>query len=155
MQALADAIGLAKTTVENALQTRRPGGTTVPTSTSRRTILLGVTTTIAAASLARSASAQATAEPLPSWNDGPAKQAILDFVRATTTQSDFNFVAPDDRIATFNQHARCFRASVGEPLADDGHTGSNGWHAFIRHQHRLHLRGKQGYYPIMTQHLRH
>ncbi len=24
--------------------------------------------------------------PLPSWNDGPAKQAILDFVAATTTE---------------------------------------------------------------------
>ena len=28
-------------------------------------------------------SAQAQSAPLPSWNDGPAKQAILDFVCAT------------------------------------------------------------------------
>jgi phosphoglycolate phosphatase-like HAD superfamily hydrolase len=74
-----------------------------PKPTSRRTILLGVTASITAASLSRYASAQTPAEPLPSWNDGPSKQAILDFVRATITQSDFNFVAPDDRIATFDQ----------------------------------------------------
>ena len=41
--------------------------------------------------------------PLPSWNDGPAKQAILDFVRATTDPSSPNFVPPEERIATFDQ----------------------------------------------------
>jgi hypothetical protein len=41
------------------------------------------------------------AEPLPSWNDGPAKQAILDFVKAKTDQSSPNYVAPEARIATF------------------------------------------------------
>jgi phosphoserine phosphatase len=61
----------------------------------RRTILLGATTAIAAASLSRAARAQA--DPLSSWNDGPAKQAILDFVRA------IGQVPPEDRIATFDQ----------------------------------------------------
>ena len=41
--------------------------------------------------------------PLASWNDGPAKQAILDFVRATTDQASPKFVPPADRIATFDQ----------------------------------------------------
>src|SRR5215510_11196960 len=41
--------------------------------------------------------------PLPSWNDGPAKQAILDFVRATVDRSSPTFVAPEERIATFDQ----------------------------------------------------
>jgi phosphoglycolate phosphatase-like HAD superfamily hydrolase len=41
--------------------------------------------------------------PLASWNDGPAKQAILDFVRATTAQGSPKFVPPEDRIATFDQ----------------------------------------------------
>jgi len=41
--------------------------------------------------------------PLASWTDGPAKQAILDFVRATTDQSTSKFVPPEDRIATFDQ----------------------------------------------------
>ena len=32
-------------------------------------------------------------DPLPSWNDGPAKQAIVDFVKATTENGGPNFVA--------------------------------------------------------------
>jgi phosphoglycolate phosphatase-like HAD superfamily hydrolase len=53
-------------------------------------------------STAAPAEAQAGA-PLPSWNDGAAKQAILDFVHATTDQSSPKFVAPEERIATFDQ----------------------------------------------------
>src|SRR5689334_10028714 len=41
--------------------------------------------------------------PLASWNDGPSKQAILEFVRATTEQGSPRYVAPADRIATFDQ----------------------------------------------------
>ena len=44
-----------------------------------------------------------TADPLPSWNDGPAKQSILDFVHATTTEGSPDFVAPEARLATFDQ----------------------------------------------------
>jgi hypothetical protein len=40
---------------------------------------------------------------LPSWNDGPAKQAIFDFVRATIDQSNPSYVSPEDRIAVFDQ----------------------------------------------------
>jgi phosphoserine phosphatase len=39
--------------------------------------------------------------PLPSWNDGPARTAILDFIRAVTTPGDA-FVPPADRIAAFD-----------------------------------------------------
>ena len=49
------------------------------------------------------ATAQAQTAPLASWNDGPAKQAILDFVKATTDRASPNFVPPEDRIATFDQ----------------------------------------------------
>src|SRR6266481_4039925 len=42
-------------------------------------------------------------DPLPSWNDGPAKQAIVEFVKATTTQGSPQFVPPEERIATFDQ----------------------------------------------------
>jgi phosphoserine phosphatase len=38
---------------------------------------------------------------LPSWNDGPAKAAIIDFVRSVTTPGD-SFVPPAARIATFD-----------------------------------------------------
>jgi phosphoglycolate phosphatase-like HAD superfamily hydrolase len=40
---------------------------------------------------------------LPSWREGPAKQAIFDFVHATTEQSSPTYVAPDDRVAVFDQ----------------------------------------------------
>jgi hypothetical protein len=41
-------------------------------------------------------------DPLPSWSDGPTKQAIVDFVNATTTEGGPGFIAPGDRIATFD-----------------------------------------------------
>jgi hypothetical protein len=37
--------------------------------------------------LALGTAALAQTDPLASWNDGPAKQAIVEFVRATTDQS--------------------------------------------------------------------
>lgn len=40
-------------------------------------------------------------DPLPSWNDGAAKSAIVEFVEAVTTDGP-EFVAPDERIATFD-----------------------------------------------------
>jgi phosphoglycolate phosphatase-like HAD superfamily hydrolase len=40
---------------------------------------------------------------LASWNDGPSKQAILDFVRETTDQGSAKFVPVEDRVATFDQ----------------------------------------------------
>jgi phosphoglycolate phosphatase-like HAD superfamily hydrolase len=40
---------------------------------------------------------------LPSWNDGPAKRAIVDFVRATTDPTSPKLVPPGERIATFDQ----------------------------------------------------
>ncbi len=43
------------------------------------------------------------ADPLPSWNDGPAKQAIINFAKTTTDKASTQFVAPEDRIATFDQ----------------------------------------------------
>jgi phosphoserine phosphatase len=40
--------------------------------------------------------------PLPSWNDGAAKSAILDFVARVTKQGGPDFVPPAERIATFD-----------------------------------------------------
>jgi phosphoglycolate phosphatase-like HAD superfamily hydrolase len=42
-------------------------------------------------------------DALPSWNDGPSKQAILQFVAATTDQSSSKFVPIEQRVATFDQ----------------------------------------------------
>src|SRR6185312_16810355 len=52
-------------------------------------------------SLAQAQGAQAA--PLASWNNGPAKQAIIDFVRVMTDRSGPKFVPPEERIATFDQ----------------------------------------------------
>ena len=41
-------------------------------------------------------------DPLPAWNDGPNKQAILDFVAAVTATGGDQFVAEGDRIAVFD-----------------------------------------------------
>lgn len=42
-------------------------------------------------------------DPLPSWNEGPAKQSIVEFVNKTTTAGSPDFILPADRIATFDQ----------------------------------------------------
>jgi phosphoserine phosphatase len=46
---------------------------------------------------------QAQSTPLASWNDGTARLAIVDFVKATTDKASSNYVPPEDRIATFDQ----------------------------------------------------
>ncbi len=48
-------------------------------------------------------SAYAQSDPLPSWNDGAAKQAIKNLVHATTDPTSANFVPPGQRFATFDQ----------------------------------------------------
>ena len=41
-------------------------------------------------------------QPLPSWNEGPARQAILAFVDGVTKEGSATFVPRDERIATFD-----------------------------------------------------
>jgi phosphoglycolate phosphatase-like HAD superfamily hydrolase len=45
----------------------------------------------------------ARADDLPSWNDGAAKKAIVEFVKMTTDKASSKFVPPEQRIATFDQ----------------------------------------------------
>jgi phosphoglycolate phosphatase-like HAD superfamily hydrolase len=42
------------------------------------------------------------ADPLPSWNDGATKRAILDFVACATNKDCPEFIPPAERIATFD-----------------------------------------------------
>lgn len=42
------------------------------------------------------------ADPLPSWNDGPSRQAIESFVKAVTSEGGPDYVAPAERIAVFD-----------------------------------------------------
>jgi len=44
----------------------------------------------------------ALADPLPSWNEASAKQAIIEFVRRVTDRSSPHYVPPEQRIATFD-----------------------------------------------------
>jgi phosphoserine phosphatase len=49
------------------------------------------------------AACAAAQDALPSWNDGPAKQAIIKLVRDTSDKATATYVKPEDRIATFDQ----------------------------------------------------
>jgi phosphoglycolate phosphatase-like HAD superfamily hydrolase len=54
---------------------------------------------VAAAIVSGSAAAQGV---LPSWNDGPSKTAILEFVAAVTDEKGKDYVEPAERIAVFD-----------------------------------------------------
>ncbi|MHC4987500.1 MAG: HAD family hydrolase [Planctomycetota bacterium] len=41
-------------------------------------------------------------DPLPSWNDGPVKQSIIEFVDRTTAKGSDDFIEEADRIAVFD-----------------------------------------------------
>ena len=49
-----------------------------------------------------SLSLAADQDPLPSWNDGPAKQSIISFVEQVSDPNSKSFVKPEERIATFD-----------------------------------------------------
>jgi len=42
------------------------------------------------------------ADPLPSWNDGELKNAIIDYVKKVTDSTSSDFIPPEHRIATFD-----------------------------------------------------
>jgi phosphoglycolate phosphatase-like HAD superfamily hydrolase len=46
--------------------------------------------------------AHAQTDPLPSWNEGAVKQAIVKFVQAVTSRDSADYVAPEARIAAFD-----------------------------------------------------
>ena len=53
-------------------------------------------------SAAAVATPSAQADPLPSWNEGPTKQSILDFVAKVTRQGSDTFVPVPERVAVFD-----------------------------------------------------
>ena len=53
--------------------------------------------------LVGTADAATPSDPLPSWNEGPARQSIVEFVQKTTTEGSPDFVPPAERVATFDQ----------------------------------------------------
>jgi phosphoglycolate phosphatase-like HAD superfamily hydrolase len=68
---------------------------------SRRTVLAAFLAIGLVGSAAIGAQA-ADPDPLPSWNEGPTKQAILDFVARVTKEGGPDYVAPPERIASFD-----------------------------------------------------
>jgi phosphoglycolate phosphatase-like HAD superfamily hydrolase len=64
-----------------------------------RRVVLAVLLSLAACG---AAVAQPATDPLPSWNDGPVKQSIVDFVARVTADGSADFVPPAERIATFD-----------------------------------------------------
>jgi haloacid dehalogenase-like hydrolase len=64
--------------------------------TLKRVVLAG------AVSLCSFTPAAAQSDPLPSWNDGPTKKAILAFVDRVTREGSPDFVQVGERIATFD-----------------------------------------------------
>ena len=62
---------------------------------------------------AGSATARSARDPLPAWNDGPAKQAIVALVAKVTKKGSPNFVPVAERIATFDNDGTLW---VEQPL---------------------------------------
>lgn len=57
--------------------------------------------------------AQLPNDPLPSWNDGPTKQRIIEFTQQVTNPKNPNYVPPAERIATFDNDGTLW---VEQPL---------------------------------------
>jgi len=68
----------------------------------RRVLLSTIALLPALSGLLRPIPALAQTDALPSWNDGPAKTSIIDFVGRVTTQGGADFVRIEERTATFD-----------------------------------------------------
>ena len=84
------------------------------------------------ASCASVAQVLAQTDALPSWTDGPAKRATVEFVRVTTTEGSANFVAPPERIATFDQDGTLW---VEHPMCTQVVCMKNDWTRLFRFDH--------------------
>lgn len=67
--------------------------------TIRRQIVMAAAFALA---LAFTATVARAADPLPSWNNGAAKESIVEFVAKVTKRGSPDFVPPAERIATFD-----------------------------------------------------
>jgi len=70
----------------------------------RPRVVAGMALLVVSLTIARGALAQS--DSLPSWNDGDVKQAIVKFVQAVTESGGARYVAPEARIATFDNDGR-------------------------------------------------
>jgi len=68
----------------------------------RSVLTLALAVVITASLITACAASDPSVDPLPSWNDGEVKQAIIHFVTSVTTKDGPDFVPPEQRIATFD-----------------------------------------------------
>jgi phosphoglycolate phosphatase-like HAD superfamily hydrolase len=68
----------------------------------KRTIVVFGLALMAACSVSEQPLRRASENPLPSWNEGPTKQAITQFVAAITDANGADYVEPGERIAVFD-----------------------------------------------------
>jgi hypothetical protein len=68
----------------------------------RRAVLAALLSSATGAIALRAHSALAQGDPLPSWNDGPVKQSLVNFVTEVTRQDSPDFVSLPQCIATFD-----------------------------------------------------
>ncbi|MCB1495244.1 MAG: haloacid dehalogenase-like hydrolase [Bauldia sp.] len=68
----------------------------------RRLSLASAVATSLFGAVALVSAALAQEDPLPSWNDGATKEAIIKFVETVTDESNPDYVPPAERIATFD-----------------------------------------------------
>jgi phosphoserine phosphatase len=61
--------------------------------------------------------ASAQNDPLPSWNEGATRQSVLRFVRSVSDRASAQFVAPEGRVATFDNDGTLW---VEQPMYTQG-----------------------------------
>ena len=96
-------VSLPTRQLRNGAETTQDVGLEAMKPISRRSVIASLAGLAVTFGLLLPIAASAQSDPLPSWNDGAAKQAIVNFVKATTDQSNPDFVPPEERIATFDQ----------------------------------------------------
>ncbi len=86
----------------HSLSSRRVSGMPVVAALALLIALSCTSRTTSTTTTTADSTATAAADPLPSWNDGAAKQAIVMFVVKVTTEGSTDFVPPAERIAVFD-----------------------------------------------------
>jgi phosphoglycolate phosphatase-like HAD superfamily hydrolase len=88
---------------------------------------------------------QRSADPLPSWNEGAAKKAIVAFVTNVTTEGSPDFVPANERIATFDNDGTLW---CEQPIYVQASYAFN--RAQIMAVHDPSLREKPGFQAILS-----
>lgn len=85
-------------------------------STRRKVVIALIVATLGFGAIQPASSQRAQTDPLPSWNEGSVKKAIIDFVTRVTKPGGPDFVPAGDRIATFDNDGTLW---VEKPLPNE------------------------------------